>query len=148
MAGRWFADCRPCLDRKLGFYAFLRKTLPVGGTEGFFLEVIILLPFAIGYILYQHWNGSAYFLSHNDSQTDILMMLAGVVTAIPLMLFSSGAKYLRLSTLGIMQYIAPTLIFVCAVFVFGEPFDNVKLVAFAFIWAESQLSSGRKVRAF
>lgn len=118
-----------------GFYAFLRKTLPVGGTEGFFLEVILLMPFALAYIAYQYWTGNAYFLSQGDSQTDILMLLAGAVTAIPLMLFSSGAKYLKLSTLGIMQYIAPTLIFVCAVFVFGEPFDNVKLVAFSFIWA-------------
>jgi chloramphenicol-sensitive protein RarD len=117
-----------------GFYAFLRKTLPIGGTQGFFLEVVILLPFAAGYMLYVAATDGTYFLN-NDAQTDIILLMAGVVTAVPLMLFSSGSKYLRLSTLGIMQYIAPTLIFLCAVFVFGEPFDNVKLVAFAFIWA-------------
>ena len=116
-----------------GFYAFFRKTMPIGGAQGLFLEVVILGPIALGYFAYIHWTGQAYFLS-GDSQTDVVLLLAGLVTAIPLMLSTSGSKYLRLSTLGIMQYIAPTLIFVCAVFVFGEPFDNVKLVAFAFIW--------------
>jgi chloramphenicol-sensitive protein RarD len=123
-----------CLTVSWGFYAFLRKTMPIGGAQGLFLEVLILTPLALGYFAYIHWTGTAYFMS-GDSQTDVLLLLAGIITAVPLMLFTSGSKYLRLSTLGIMQYIAPTLIFVCAVFVFGEPFDNVKLVAFAFIWA-------------
>lgn len=117
-----------------GFYAFFRKTMPIGGAQGLFLEVIILAPVALCYFIYIHWTGAATFLN-GDAQTDGLLLMAGVVTAIPLILFTSGAKYLRMATLGIMQYIAPTLIFICAVFVFGEPFDNVKLLAFFFIWA-------------
>lgn len=123
-----------CLTVSWGFYAFLRKTLPIGGAQGLFLEVLILAPIALIYVFYIHATNQASFLSLNVS-TDVLLFLAGVVTAVPLMLFTSGSKYLRLSTLGIMQYIAPTMIFICAVFVFGEPFDTGKLLAFTFIWA-------------
>ena len=66
---------------------------------------------------------------------DVLLLLAcGVVTAVPLMIYANGAKLLRLSTIGIMQYIAPTMIFVIAVFVFNEPFGPAKLAAFVLIW--------------
>lgn len=123
-----------CLTVSWGFYAFLRKTLPIGGAQGLFLEVLILAPIALIYVFYIHATNQASFLSLNVT-TDILLFFAGVVTAVPLMLFTSGSKYLRLSTLGIMQYIAPTMIFICAVFVFGEPFDTGKLLAFTFIWA-------------
>src|SRR5690606_2019465 len=117
-----------------GFYAFLRKTLPVSGPEGLFLEVLLLAPIALGYLIYQEVNGTGTFL-HSDTTTDVLLVVAGVVTAVPLVLFTSASKYLRFSTIGMMQYLSPSLIFVCAVFVFGEPFDSVKLLAFMFIWA-------------
>ena len=123
-----------CLTVSWGFYAFLRKTLPIGGAQGLFLEVLILSPIALIYVVYIHATDQASFLSV-DASTDTLLFFAGVITAVPLMLFTSGSKYLRLSTLGIMQYIAPTMIFICAVFVFGEPFDTGKLLAFTFIWA-------------
>ena len=64
-----------------------------------------------------------------------LLVVIGLVTAGPLMLYANGAKRLRLSTIAIMQYIAPTMIFLTAVFLFDEPFSRVKLVAFGFIWA-------------
>lgn len=117
-----------------GFYSFLRKTLPVSGPEGLLLEVLLLAPLALGYLIYQEVNGTAAFLQENF-HTDVLLIIAGVVTAVPLVLFTSASKYLRFSTIGMMQYISPSLIFVCAVFVFGEPFDSVKLLAFIFIWA-------------
>ena len=63
-----------------------------------------------------------------------MLLGAGVVTAVPLMLYANGAKLLRLSTIGIMQYIAPTMIFLTAVFVFDEPFGRARMIAFPMIW--------------
>jgi chloramphenicol-sensitive protein RarD len=118
-----------------GFYAFFKKSLPLGPNQGFFLEVLILSIPAIGYIIYVEATGSGHFF-HGDGANDIgLLMFAGVATATPLMIYANGAKLLRLSTIAIMQYIAPTMVFLTAVFIFHEPFDNAKLLAFAFIWA-------------
>ncbi|MBF9058812.1 EamA family transporter RarD [Rhodobacterales bacterium HKCCSP123] len=115
-----------------GIYGFLRKTLPIGPNQGFLLEVLLLSPPAIAYIL---WLGpSGHFLTPSWTDTALLVG-AGAVTAIPLMLYANGAKGLRLSTIGILQYIAPTLIFLIAVFVFGEPFGPARAVAFPLIWA-------------
>ncbi len=117
-----------------GFYAFFRKTLPVGPNQGFLLEVMLLSVPAMAYIGYVETSGRGHF---GDTGTaDVLWLLAcGLITAVPLILYANGAKLLRLSTIGIMQYIAPTMIFVIAVFVFKEPFGLSQLVAFAFIWA-------------
>lgn len=116
-----------------GTYAFLKKSLPIGPNQGFFLEVLILTPFALGYIIWSEVTGNAHFMA--GVLRDTWMLLAcGVVTAVPLMIYANGAKLLRLSTIGILQYVAPTMIFLTAVFVFGEEFGRVKLVAFAMIW--------------
>ncbi len=116
-----------------GFYAYLKKSLPLAANEGFMLEIILLLPFALLYILYLSLSGQGHFLTGIGWDTTLLMS-AGLVTAIPLMLYANGAKLLKLSTIGIMQYIAPTMIFLTAVFVFDEPISLVKLLAFAMIW--------------
>ena len=116
-----------------GFYAYFKKMLPIGPHQGFALEVILLLPFALAYALWQASRGEAMFL--NTTMADTLLLIGcGVVTAVPLMIYANGAKLLRLSTIGIMQYIAPTMIFLTAVFWFGEPFDSARLVAFLLIW--------------
>jgi chloramphenicol-sensitive protein RarD len=74
-------------------------------------------------------------ISAHGPAVDVLLLLGcGVVTAVPLMIYANGAKLLRLSTIGIMQYIAPTMIFFIAVFVFKEPFGPYKLAAFVLIW--------------
>jgi chloramphenicol-sensitive protein RarD len=117
-----------------GFYAFFRKTLPVGPNQGFFLEVLLLSPFALGWIIYVEATGQGHF-GDTGAYDVMLLLLCGVVTAAPLMIYANGAKLLRLSTIGIMQYIAPTMIFITAVFVFKEPFSTAKMVAFALIWA-------------
>ena len=117
-----------------GFYAFFRKTLPVGPNQGFFLEVLLLSVPAIGYVIWLETTGQGHF--GDTGMTDMLLLLScGIVTAVPLMIYANGAKLLRLSTIGIMQYIAPTIIFIIAVFVFGEPFGMAKLFAFLLIWA-------------
>lgn len=112
-------------------YGFLRKTLPVGPSQGFFLEVLILSVPCLAYLIWLQTRGEGHFL---DNNYNMLMLLAsGVVTAVPLILFAFGAKLLRISTIGIMQYIAPTMIALIGVFVFGEPFGTGRMIAFALI---------------
>lgn len=123
-----------------GFYALLKKTLPVGPNQGFFLEVLLLSVPASLYIVYLELAGQGHFVNGTWADTGLLA-IAGAVTAIPLMLYANGAKLLRLSTIGIMQYIAPTIIFLIAVFGFGEPFDSARLFAFVLIWASLALYS-------
>jgi len=115
-------------------YAYLRKTLPVGPNQGFFLEVLILSVPALAYIGYTYAAGTSHF-GPTGWRDMVMLMAAGLVTAVPLMIYANGAKLLRLSTIGVMQYIAPTMIFLTAVFVFHEGFGVEKLIAFAFIWA-------------
>lgn len=116
-----------------GFYALCKKSLPIGPNQGFFLEVLMLTPPALAFIAYSEINGTGHF--GDTGMRDILLLMGcGVVTAVPLMIYANGAKLLRLSTIGLMQYIAPTIIFIIAVFVFKEPFGTYKLAAFVLIW--------------
>jgi len=138
------------LTMSWGFYAFFKKKLPIGPNQGFLLEVLLLAPLALGYML---WLGpSGHFLTTGAADTALLLG-AGAVTAIPLMLYANGAKGLRLSTIGILQYIAPTMIFLVAVFLFDEPFGPARAIAFPLIWAAlviytaSMLHRARAARA-
>lgn len=117
-----------------GFYALCKKQLPVGPNQGFLLEVLILLLPALAFIAWLSLNQKNHFLTLSlyDSW---LLFGCGAVTAIPLMLYANGAKRLRLTTIAILQYIAPTMIFLCAVLVFNETFDRARMIAFPMIWA-------------
>ncbi len=116
-----------------GFYAYFKRSLPVGPNQGFLLEVLLLMPPAFGFVVYLMATGTGHFLQ--DTTADTLLLLGcGVVTAVPLMLYANGAKLLRLSTIGMLQFIAPTMIFLIAVFVFQEPFGQARMVAFPLIW--------------
>lgn len=115
-------------------YAFAKKQLPIGANQGFMLEVLILSPLALLYVIYVSATGQSSFLGSSLKDT-LLLACAGLVTAIPLILYANGAKLLRLSTIAILQYVSPTLIFLVAVFVFHEPFSQTKMVAFPLIWA-------------
>ena len=128
-----------------GFYAYFKKMLPIGPNQGFALEVILLFPFALGYALWLAWQGEAAFLN-TSLGNDLLLMGCGVVTAVPLMIYANGAKLLKLSTIGIMQYIAPTMIFLTAVFWFGEPFDSARMVAFVLIWTALAIYTSSLIR--
>jgi chloramphenicol-sensitive protein RarD len=115
-----------------GFYALCKKSLPIGPNQGFMLEVLILLIPALAYTGYLATQGTGHFAI---TATDTWLLLGcGIVTAVPLMTYANGAKLLRLTTTGILQFIAPTLILLVAVFVFGEPFDGARLIAFPMIW--------------
>lgn len=122
------------LPLSFGFYGFFRKSLPIGATQGFMLEVMILFIPASAYVLWLYTQQQDHFIT--GTATDVLLLiLAGVVTAVPLVLYAAGAKLLRYSTLGLMQYITPSMIFLLAIFVFGEEFNMVQLYAFLLIWA-------------
>ncbi len=121
-----------------GFYALAKKQLPIGPNQGFLLEVLILTPPALGYVFWLALSGSAHFASLATAGGLVdsgLLLGCGLVTAVPLLFYANGAKQLRLSTIGILQYIAPTMIFLCAVLVFKEPFGQARMIAFPMIWA-------------
>lgn len=128
-----------------GFYAYFKRSLPIGPNQGFALEVILLLPLALAYAGWLAATGQALFLNAALSD-DLLLIGCGVVTAVPLMIYANAAKGLRLSTIGIMQYIAPTMIFLMAVFWFGEPFDSARALAFGVIWVALVLYSVALIR--
>jgi chloramphenicol-sensitive protein RarD len=116
-----------------GFYAYFKRSLPIGPNQGFLLEVLILSPVALGYLIWLGGQGGSHFVPLTIDMW--LLMGCGIVTAVPLMLYANGAKGLRLATIGIMQYIAPTMIMLIAVFVFEEPFGSARAIAFPMIWA-------------
>lgn len=115
-----------------GFYALFKRTLPIGPNQGFLLEALLLTPPALAYVAYLGAQGRGFF---GDLGTDTaLLMGCGVVTAVPLIIYAHAAKMVRLSTIAIMQYIAPTMIFLTAVFVFHETVTPAKMIAFPLIW--------------
>lgn len=114
-------------------YALCKKQLPIGPNQGFLLEVLILLVPALGYVLWLSFTGTGHF--GRALEDTWLLLGCGVVTAVPLLLYANGAKRLRLTTIGILQYLAPTMIFLVAVFVFGEEFGTSRMIAFPLIWA-------------
>ena len=120
------------LAASFGTYGLLRKILPIGAAEGFFLEVLILSAPSVAVIAWTLAAGTSHLAA---SGLDALLLVGtGPITAVPLILFAAGAKALDLSLMGIMQYIAPTGLFLLAVFAYGEPFSGWQLVAFALIW--------------
>lgn len=116
-----------------GFYGLLRKTAPLGSLEGLSLEMAFLSIPTLAYLVYLEWMGTSSF-GHAGTATSLLLALSGLVTAFPLLMFAYAARQVTLATIGILQYIAPTLQFLLGVFVYGEPFTHTRLVGFAVIW--------------
>lgn len=117
-----------------GFYGLLRKQVNIGPLQGLLVETLIVLPVTAGYIYYLWHTGTGKFL-HTSAEIDWLLIAGGVITTVPLALFSAGARILPLNTIGFIQYLAPSLTFILAVFVFKEPFNLDLLTTFGFIWA-------------
>ncbi len=117
-----------------GLYGLVRKAAKVPAVKGLAVEMILLSPLMLIYMAYLFSNGRAHFLS-GDTRIDVLLVLAGLVTSIPLILYGAALSHMRLSTLGIMQYIVPTAHFIWAVFAFGEKFTMAHMISFGFIWA-------------
>ncbi|MBU3029619.1 EamA family transporter RarD [Paracoccus sp. XHP0099] len=117
-----------------GLYALCKKSLPLGPNQGFTLEVLLLTPPALAYLLWLSVNGQSHFAAGNLTDT-LLLIGCGPITAIPLLFYANGAKLLRLSTIGLLQYLTPTMVFLCAVLIFGEPMGTARMIAFPMIWA-------------
>ncbi len=117
-----------------GSYGLLRKVVRADSLTGLTVETILLAPFACGYLIFCAWRGDGAFLTAGI-QTSLLLASAGVVTAVPLLLFSAAARRLRLSTIGFLQYITPTLHFLLAVLLYNEAFSPAHLASFLLIWA-------------
>ncbi len=115
-----------------GLYGYLRKIVSVGSAPGLFIETLLMLPFALGYLGYVFVTSGAGV--HGDPKLMTYLVLTGPATAGALLLFATGARNLRLTTLGMFQYIAPTAHFLTAVWLFNEPLNVVQLISFCLIW--------------
>lgn len=116
-----------------GVYGLLRKTAVLGALEGLALETALLAPLAMGCLAWWSWRGTAVWPSA-DAATLGWLMAAGPITAVPLLLFAAGARRIPMATLGLLQYISPTLQFALGVWLFGEAVQPARLVGFALIW--------------
>ncbi len=127
------------LALSFGLYGLLRKRARVDAVAGLFSETALLAPLAVGGLLWLGARGTGHLGSAPG--TTALLVAAGAVTALPLIWFAIGVRHLRLSTIGLLQYVAPTMQFATAVFVFGERFTAAHAAAFACIWASLALYS-------
>jgi chloramphenicol-sensitive protein RarD len=126
-------------------YGLIRKVVKVDSLPGLATETLLLAPFAAAYLL---WCQSAGIgsLGHAASEVDALLIGSGPVTAIALFLFAYGTRLLPYSTVGLLQYITPTLQFACGVFVLHEPFGRTRAVGFTIIWAALIIYMGESLR--
>lgn len=130
------------LAATFGIYGLLRKTAALGALEGLSFETMVLFPLALVYVAWLTVHGENAFLNTPSNSTRLLLVAAGPITAIPLLLFASGARQIPLSVLGLLQYLSPTLQFLLGVWLFHEHFDSGKLVGFVLIWSALALYAG------
>lgn len=123
-----------------GFYGLLRKTMRADALVGLSVETALLAPLALTYLVFADVQGTGAFLRQSRA-LDALLAAAGVITAVPLLWFAAGARRLRYSTIGFIQYLAPTGQFLLAVLAFGEPFTRHHLISFVCIWIALALYS-------
>jgi chloramphenicol-sensitive protein RarD len=123
------------LAASFGGYGLMRKTAALGALEGLSFETMILFPFALAYIVWLTLHGQNSFITTTSDSTRWLLVAAGPITAIPLLLFASGARKIPLSVLGLLQYIGPTIQLSLGIFLFHEAFTAARLAGFALIWS-------------
>lgn len=123
------------LAASFGIYGIIRKTIDTGPLVGLAAETIIMLPVALIFLVWWASEPGRAAFADGNLMTDALLIGCGVITAVPLLLFASAARKLPYSTLGLVQYVAPTLVFIMGIFVFKEPLLKSQLVCFLFIWA-------------
>ncbi len=122
-------------------YGLIRKTMPVRSREGLLLETSFMLPIALFYAGYLVWTGQGAFLEVS-ARIDWLLVAAGAVTALPLIWFATAARRLNYSTVGFFQYIAPSIQFLLAVFLYNEPFSQAHMITFACVWGALLIFTG------
>jgi chloramphenicol-sensitive protein RarD len=128
-----------------GGYSLMRKQTALDSITGLTVETLLLAPLAIGLLVWRKHTGEGA-LGHLPAGRTVLLLSAGVITAVPLIFFAYGAKRIRLSTLGLLQYITPSVQFALGVWVYHEAFPRERLLAFGFIWAGLVLYAWDSVR--
>ena len=127
----------PWVGLTVGFsfagYGLLRKQMKTNAIPGLFVEILLLLPFTLALMLWLHYRAEAVFLNL-DRSTDLLLILGGPITILPLVFFTAGTRMLPMTTVGILFYVTPSLQFLSGVLLLGEAFSVDKLIAFGGIW--------------
>ncbi|MCP8617353.1 EamA family transporter RarD [Salirhabdus salicampi] len=118
-----------------GLYGLLKKLVSVNSVFGLTIETLIVTPIALLFLSTVHSNGTGGFQLSTDPVVALLLVGTGMATAIPLLLFASGAKRIPLSMVGFLQYFAPTIMLILGVLLFKEPFTTVHMISFTFIWS-------------
>ncbi len=134
------------LASSFGLYGLIRKTIRLNSVEGLFIETALVAPLALAYLVYLSAAGTGALGAH-DRTTDVLLMLSGVITALPLLAFASAARRLQYTTVGFFQYIGPTIHFLLAIFVYGEVFTGAHLITFGLIWTALAIFTADSLRA-
>jgi chloramphenicol-sensitive protein RarD len=143
------------LALSFGLYGLLRKTAALGAIEGLALETLLLAPLAVGGLLWLAATGQGVFgqglpgpggVASGHWRLDFLLMLAGPFTAIPLLLFASGARRVSMATLGLLQYLGPSIQFLLGVLVYDEPMTASRAIGFVLIWAALVIYSAESWR--
>jgi len=114
-------------------YGAVRKQVHVASIPGLFIETLLILPLGLGYLGYL-WSTSEIAFGAGDSTLTLMLSLAGIVTVLPLLWFNAGTIRLKLGTIGMLQYIGPSVAFLVAVFLYGEEISSAKLFTFVLIW--------------
>jgi len=133
------------LAGSFGLYGFTRKLVPAAAAPGLAVEMLLLFPFMV-VLLYMDHAAHGNAMLAGPWWVSLLLLLGGVITIVPLVLFAGCTKRLRLATVGLLQYIAPTGQLLMAVLLFGEAFGTERAIAFAFIWAAVLTYSADSIR--
>jgi chloramphenicol-sensitive protein RarD len=128
-----------------GLYGLLRKLSGTAATPGLFVETVLLVPVAIGYLVVQQLHGTFFFGAPHWGAS-LLLFTTGVVTGLPLVWFGHAARHLRMTTLGFLQYIAPSCTFFLSIFFYDEPFTRAHLITFALIWLALAIVTAETLR--
>ena len=134
-----------CVTLSFGIYGLLKKLINVDSAIGLTLETFSVTPLALGYMIYLFFKGQSSFLMGSIT-TDLLLIGAGAMTALPLLYFAKGAKVIPMFMIGILQYIAPTMMLIIGVLLYDEPFTTAHLISFLFIWSVLFLFTFSKIR--
>jgi chloramphenicol-sensitive protein RarD len=130
----------PALALTFGFYGYVRKMTPVDSLEGLTVETVLLFPIAAVLMTVLALNGTGAFPSPSPAR-NALLMFTGPLTALPLVMFAAGARRLRLTTLGFLQYLSPSITLLVATLLLHEPFTRTNAIAFGCIWSALMLVS-------
>lgn len=126
------------------FYGLIKKTIKLNALRGLALETLFVLPLATAFYIYLFVSDQVAFTTINV-ETDSLLILSGAVTALPLVLFATGAPLIPMYMIGFLQYIAPTMMLIIGVAIYGEEFNRISLISFSFIWVALMLFTTSKI---